>query len=391
MVAVPVGVATPSLVLDLDVVERNIDRMAQAAAAGGFTLRPHAKTHKCPQLAALQLRAGAVGLTVATIGEAEVFADAGFDDLFIAYPLWLDGDRVGRLRRLAERARVAVGVDSVAAGQRLAEVMAPVDLALLAGATGAIGRAPAAGRDRSAVRPVEATIIEVMIEVDSGHRRSGVSPADAPGLAVALAGLGLRVRGLFTFPGHSYDPGAADRAAREEEDALARAAAAVRAAGVPVTVLSGGSTPSAAHVRSGGPVGELRPGVYVFNDAQQLALGSCTEAQIALAAATTVVSAPASDRFVLDAGSKALGADRPAWTPGFGHLPHWPGALVSSLSEHHAVVTVPPGTELPRIGSTTLVVPNHVCSAVNLADELVVTRGGAVIDRWPVAARGAHR
>lgn len=357
ILSVPVGVSTPALVIDLDVVEDNIDRMARVAAVGEFAVRPHAKTHKIPQLADLQRAAGATGLTAATISEAEIFADAGFDDLFIAYPLWLDLDRTDRLRRLADRARIAVGVDSVPAARRLGEANLPVD---------------------------------VMIEVDSGHHRSGVAPGGAVGPALAAAEAGLWVRGLFTFPGHAYHPDARLRAARDEETALAVAADALRAVGLHPTVLSGGSTPSVAYSRPG-TVTELRPGVYVFNDAQQLALGSCTTDQIALAAATTVVSAPTPGRFVLDAGSKVLGADRPAWTPGFGFLPEFPEAVVTSLSEHHAVVAAPPGCPVPRIGETTLIVPNHVCSAVNLADHLVVTRSGKTVTHWPVSARGANR
>nr|WP_198946354.1 alanine racemase [Pseudofrankia asymbiotica] len=353
---VPDGISTPALVVDLDVVDDNISRLAAAAAAGGFAVRPHAKTHKSPRLADLQRRAGAVGLTVATIGEAETFAAAGFDDLFIAYPVWADAARAERLRRLADRALVAVGVDSVPAARRLGAVSAPV---------------------------------EVMIEVDSGHHRSGVAPGAAAEVALAAADAGLRVRGVFTFPGHAYHPDARSQAARDEETALAVAARTVAAAGLTITVLSGGSTPSLAYSRPG-TVTELRPGVYVLNDAQQLALGSCTADQIALAAATTVVSAPAPDRFVLDAGSKILGADRPAWAPGFGHLPEFPDATVTSLSEHHAVVTVAPGGRVPPIGSTTLLVPNHVCAAVNLVDHLVVTRGGVVAGHWPVTARGAN-
>ncbi|WP_397313112.1 MULTISPECIES: alanine racemase [Parafrankia] len=353
----PAGISTPALVVDLDTVEDNIARMARIATERGFEVRPHIKTHKTPQLAALQRASGASGLTVATIGEAEAFADAAFDDLFIAYPLWLDQARSNRLRRLADRAQVTVGVDSVPAARRLGAANLPV---------------------------------EVMIEVDSGHHRSGVAPGDAVGPALAAVEAGLRLRGLFTFPGHAYHPGARIRAARDEATALATAADALRAAGLHPTVLSGGSTPTAAYTRPG-TVTELRPGVYVFNDAQQLALGACSPDQIGLAAATTVVSAPEPGRFVLDAGSKVLGADRPPWAPGFGFLPAFPEAVVTALSEHHAVVTAPPGHPIPTIGETTFIVPNHVCSAVNLADSLVVTRGGTVVDHWPVSARGANR
>ncbi|MHB1584336.1 MAG: type III PLP-dependent enzyme domain-containing protein, partial [Acidimicrobiales bacterium] len=180
--------------------------------------------------------------------------------------------------------------------------------------------------------------------------------------------------------------------AADEATALRQAVAAVRHAGLPCPVASGGSTPTAA-LADDGVVTELRPGVYAFNDAQQLRLGSCRPEDVALVVLATVVSVPAVDRFVLDAGSKALGADRPVWMGGYGLVPSRPGAVVEQLSEHHAVVALersaPAGP--PAVGSRVAVVPNHVCAAVNLADELVVVDGGAVVDRWSLAPRSANR
>jgi D-serine deaminase-like pyridoxal phosphate-dependent protein len=349
---------TPALVVDLDTLDRNIARMAETARAGGFALRPHAKTHKCLQIAEKQLAAGAVGLTVATIGEAEVFAAAGVTDLFIAYPLWLDE---GKQRRLAAGAHVQVGVDSIESARRIA-------------GTGA----------------------SVLIEIDSGHHRTGVRPADAGQLALAVSELGLTVDGVFTFPGHgtahAANATATDvrmQAAREQETALAEAAASLREAGIEPTIVSGGSTPTAA-LRQDGQINELRPGVYVFNDAMQVALGSCGVEDVALAAAATVVSVPAADRFVLDAGSKVLGADPNAWSPGYGLVPAYPGSKVVQLSEHHAVVQLPEGATAPRHGDRVAIIPNHVCNAVNLAAELVIVRDGKHVDSWLVAARGEN-
>ncbi|WP_051941108.1 alanine racemase [Phaeacidiphilus oryzae] len=363
----PQGVATPALVVDADVLDRNIARMARAAAEGGCALRPHAKTHKCPEIARRQLDAGAVGLTVATIGEAEVFARSGVaEDLFIAYPLWLDESKAARLRALAgEVAELRVGAESVEGARRLG--------AALRGAGGPGGN------------------VRVMVEVDSGHHRTGVAdPAAARAVAEAAAEAGLEVAGVFTFPGHGYghDPRARGRAARDEERALGEAAEALREAGFADPVRSGGSTPTAGLWRPG-VVDELRPGVYVFNDAGQLGLGSCGPADVALYALATVVSAPGGGRFVLDAGSKVLGADLSPWAPGHGCLPAFPGAVVSALSEHHATVTLAEGQAAPGIGTRVAVLPNHVCNAVNLVDRLVVVQQGKVVDRWPVAARGA--
>jgi D-serine deaminase-like pyridoxal phosphate-dependent protein len=349
----PDGLPTPALLVDLDRLEANVAGMAARAAEAGFTLRPHAKTHKCLQIGQRQLAAGAVGLTVATLAEAEVFA-AICADLFIAYPLWADAQRGAALRALRDRVALSVGVDSPEGAENLA-------------------RRAGAGLD-------------VLIEIDSGHHRTGVLPERAGEVAAAAARAGLAVRGVFTFPGHSYAPGAGAPAAHDEARALASAAAALHAMGIDALIRSGGSTPSIDHT-AGGTVTEARPGVYVFGDAQQLELGAIGPDRVALVAVGTVVHR-GPDKVVLDAGSKVLGADRPAWASGFGYLPDHPEAAVVALSEHHATLRWP--GELPELGSPVAVVPNHVCNAVNLADELVITRAGRVLEAWPVAARGAN-
>ncbi len=348
--------ATPCLLVDGDRLDANIEAMAATADRLGVALRPHAKTHKCPEIARRQVAAGAAGLTVATVSEAEVFAAAGFDDLFIAYPLWVDPGKGGRLRRLRELASLTLGVDSAEGARTLA--------AQLPGA-------------------------RVLVEVDSGHHRSGVPPERAGEVADAATHAGLEVPGVFTFPGHSYAPDAPRPSALAEAEALAAAAASLRERGIDPAVLSGGATPSAGHVPPGSMT-EMRPGVYVFGDAQQWELGSTTPDRIALTCLATVVS-HAGGNVVLDSGSKVLGADRAPWATGYGRLLDHPDARVTLLSEHHAVVTWPHDTERPELGSRLRVVPNHVCNAVNLADALVVVRDGAVEGTWPVAARGANR
>lgn len=335
--------ATPYLRVDVARLTANIE----AAAATGVALRPHVKTHKCVEIARMQLAAGAHGITVATIGEAEVFVEAGLGDVFIAYPLWLDGPAAKRLLALADRARITIGVDS---------------------AEGAANAGRLLGGQVSA-----------LVEVDSGHHRSGTAPERAAEVAQA----GIDVRGVFTFPGHSYTPGGGRAsAARDEARALAAAAESLRAAGIEPAVLSGGSTPSLSE-SDVGVLTEARPGVYVFNDAQQWELGTVEPDQISLTARATVVS-HANGHLVLDSGSKILGADRAAYATGFGRLPTYPDARVVQLSEHHAVVDLA-GSPLPSLGSRVDVVPNHVCNAVNLVDVL-----WADGEPWPVAARGRN-
>ena len=228
---------------------------------------------------------------------------------------------------------------------------------------------------------------EVLVEIDSGHHRTGVAPAARARWRAPPSGRSAGRRRLHV-PRARVRPGAAARAAADEADALAAAAESLSRSGIPAPVRSGGSTPTAA-LTTGGTVAELRPGVYVFGDAQQLELGSCEPAALALVAAGTVV-ARSPGRVVLDAGSKVLGADRPAWATGFGRLPGHPDARVTALSEHHATVDWPGPGEPPPRGAVLAVVPNHVCAAVNLADSLTVVRDRLVVDVWPVSARGAN-
>jgi D-serine deaminase-like pyridoxal phosphate-dependent protein len=337
---------TPHLRLDLAILDRNIAAMAALCTGSHLNLRPHAKTHKSLEIAQRQLAAGAVGLTLATIGEAEVFAEA-CEDLFIAYPLWVDAADADRLRAVADRARVLVGCDSVEAARKLA-------------------RLP----------------VEVAVEIDSGHHRSGVQPAQAGELAARISEFGLRVRGVFTFPGHSYSPGTRASAAEDEAAALAVASASLAAALVPARLASGGSTPSASFSRAG-VLNELRPGVYVFGDAQQVELGTIGFDEVALTVVATVVS-HAGGRVVTNAGSKALGADRAPWATGYGRVLDEPEARIIALSEHHSTIEWPGAP--PALGKRVLLVPNHVCNAVNLAEEYQLSDGGT----WPVAARGRN-
>jgi D-serine deaminase-like pyridoxal phosphate-dependent protein len=353
--------STPYLRIDTARLKANVEGTARAAAAAGVALRPHAKTHKCVEIARLQLDAGAVGLTVATLGEAEVFVDHGVQDVLVAYPLWLDDDGARRLVGLAERASLTIGVDSVQAVANTAR------------------RVPG---------------LKVLVELDSGQHRSGVAPDDAGALAAAAAEAGLDVRGAFTFPGHGYSPGGRASAARDEAAALAAAAESFRAHGLEPDVLSGGSTPTLSSTletvsmsSSDGSATEQRPGVYCFGDAQQWELGAMDADDLALACHATVVS-HAGGRVVLDAGSKALGADRASYSTGSGRLLDHPEARLVQLSEHHCVVEWRGGA-LPLLGSRLRVVPNHVCVAVNLADVLWADLDGR-LEPWSVAARGRN-
>jgi D-serine deaminase-like pyridoxal phosphate-dependent protein len=355
----PTGLDTPCVVVDLDRVDANLRRMQAALDARGVALRPHAKTHKSPFFAQRQLAAGAVGITVAVLGEAAVMADAGVPDVFVAYPVWAAGPKADRLRDVASRTRLSVGVDSVEGAAQL-------------------GRALASAADRPAA----------LVELDAGDGRTGTDPDRVVEVARAVLDAGLVLRGVFAHGGHAY--GGPDRvadAADDERRTLAAAVGALHDAGLDVEVVSAGSTPTA--VASGRPpVTEERPGTYVFGDRQQANLGGSDPSSIALAVAATVVSTAVAGHCVLDAGAKALAKDRPAWLDGHGVVPQLPGAVIRAVYDHHAVVALPSDLPPPRVGEVVAVVPNHVCPVVNLTDELTLVRDGAVVERLPVAARG---
>ena len=357
---------TPLVLIDLDRVDANIERMAGLMRDRGVALRPHAKTHKSVEVARRQIAAGAVGMSVATIGEAEVFADAGIHDLFIAYPVLAVGPKAERLRGLAARCRLSVGADSV----------------------DGVGALAAAFRGASAAA-------DVLIEIDSGGRRSGVLPQDAGGLARHAVALGLQVAGVFTHAGQSYaGPEHGVVAADEEVAGLATAAESLRAVGIEPRVVSDGSTPTA--LRSARPpVTEERAGTYVFGDCQQTVLaggvidGDSLDA-VAIVVAATVVSHGTRGGFLVDAGAKILGKDAARFLRGHGAVLGYPHAVLARINDHHGIGEVPTGTPRPAIGDVVWIVPNHACPVVNLVDELTVVQGGRIVDRWRVDARGRN-
>jgi len=354
-------VSTPAVLVDVDVLERNIARMAERARAAGVRLRPHAKTHKLLEVGRLQLAAGAPGLTLAKTSEAEVFADGGFDDIFLAYPV-VGADKGRRLLALAERIRLTVGVDSVDGARTLSGVFA------------------AAGRR-----------LDVRLKIDSGLHRVGVLPEQAMGVARALVDLpGLRLRGVFTFAGHAYGethPDGIAAVGHHEGATLVAVASALRSAGLPADEVSVGSTPTAPHAMTVPGVTECRPGVYAYNDASQVSLGTCSLQDCALTVLATVVSVPAPDRAVLDAGSKTVSSDplRPE-EQGFGWV-LGRRARLARLSEEHGVLAVEEGERF-RVGERVRVLPNHACVVSNLHDRVLAVRGESVEAEWRVAARG---
>ena len=358
--ALPPGLDTPAIVIDLDIVERNARRLAGALAERSIRLRPHAKTHKSVKLARIQLEAGASGITVGNLGEAEVFAEGGIDDIFIAYPIWVEGPKAARLRSLASKPglRLIAGYDSIEGAQRLAAAVAGLD-----------------GR------------LEVVLELDPGNLRTGALPERAGEIASAARAFGLDPIGVFTHGGHAYAPDRAQPAGADEVRSLTIGADALRAEGIAPRVISAGSTPTQL-TAAVAPVNEMRAGTYLIGDRQQCTIGAVPSEGIAIAVAATVVSTSVAGQVVIDAGAKTLTKDVAAYLKGHGALPGYPDAIIDRVSDYHGVLVAPNGGALPALGAVVAVIPNHVCPVIDLRDTFVATRSGTVVGVWPVDARG---
>lgn len=348
------AVDTPAVIVDLDVVEANVRRFQAHCDSHGIRLRPHIKTHKIPEFAALQMKAGAAGINCQKIGEAEVMADAGISDILITFNI-LGAAKLARLRRLAERCSLTVTADSEAVVAGLAEAMA------------------------GASRP-----LDVLVECDTGAGRCGVqSPEAALGLARHVAAAAtLRFRGLMTYPKAG--------AARQAVDWLARAKALCEEAALPCPVVSSGGTPDMWSAGTFGTVTEYRVGTYIYNDRSLLARKVCTVENCALHVLATVVSRPTAGRAIVDSGSKALTSDL-LGLDGHGFIPALPQASIYALSEEHGFVDLKNGASQPQVGDKVRIIPNHACVVSNLVDRVYAIRDGKVVDILRVQARGCSQ
>jgi len=344
---------TPAVVIDLDVVERNIARVQALCDKAGVANRPHIKTHKSPVIAGWQRDAGARGITCQKVGEAEVMVDGGLDDILIAYNI-LGEQKLGRLGALAARAKVTVAADN------------PVTVAGLPAA------AAIAGRD-----------LDVVVECDTGRKRAGVV---TPGEAVALA-RDIAARPGLSFAGFLFYPPENGMAASQAF--LDAATAGVRDAGLPAPrIVSTGGTPNVADLGVLRGATEHRPGTYVFNDRMMLAWGAARLEDCALSVYATVVSRAEAGRGVLDSGSKTLTADTGGGLDGYGLILEHPEARIASFSEEHGILDLSACPSPPAIGDVVRIIPNHVCVVVNMVDRLITVRGGEIVGELAVAARG---
>jgi D-serine deaminase-like pyridoxal phosphate-dependent protein len=342
---------TPAVVVDLDRVERNIARLQAACDAAGVANWPHIKTHKSPVLAKMQREAGAKGITCQKLGEAEVMADAGLDDILISYNM-LGEEKLGRLAALMRRATIVVAADN------------PVTVA---------------GLPRAAAM-AERTL-DVIVECDTGYKRAGV---EMPGEAIALA-KDIASRPGLAFSGFLMYPPVT--AAAETQSFLDEALAGVRAAGLEPRIVSSGGTPNLRNLGKLEGATEHRAGTYIFNDRMMLKAGIATIDDVALHVVSTVVSRAAPERGILDAGSKTLTWDS-GGLDGYGLILEHPQAKIARFSEEHGFLDLTACNDRPGVGEVVRIVPNHVCVVVNMVDRLVGTRGEEIVGEIPVAARG---
>ena len=361
---------TPYLLIDGSKMQQNIDKMAAIAARNGVALRPHVKTHKIPTIAWAQVEAGAAGITVAKISEAEVMADAGLEDIFVAYPLVTDA-KIRRAIRLTRRLKnLTIGVDSLEGARRL-----------------------------SAAATVESRVLDVRLEVDTGLRRTGVPYEEAVGLAREIDVLeGIDLTGIYTYRGAvlSGSPTLDLEAAGVEEGRLmASLAERIREKGIELESVSLGSTPTAEYAAEVDGVTEIRPGTYVFYDRMQARLGACSLDECAAMVVATVVSRPSGDLAVIDGGSKTFATDVPPGTKplgleGFGHVLEYHDAGLERLTEEHGMLAVTADHDL-KVGDSLHVIPNHICSTVNLHGSVYVVDEDGAVEELRVSARGKVR
>ena len=343
---------TPCLLIDLDVLASNITRMAALATRSRVRLRPHAKTHKSLRIARMQLDAGATGICVATVGEAEVMRAGGIEDILLAYNI-LGEAKLTRLLPLVADGGITLTADSVDVAEGYSRL------------------ATSAGRT-----------LPVLLEIDSGMRRTGIPADEAGDVGSKIAALpGLELTGILTHAGHAHDVTAQpeiEAVARDEARAMQQAVEDLSRRGVDVQVVSAGSTITAPYLTADDGITEIRPGTYVFNDLRTLEMYACTPDQIAAAILATVVST-SQDHLVLDAGNKTLTMTS---TPqhGLGKIRGHPRSSFLRLSEEHGVASVGDTDAQLHVGDRVEVLPIHICVCVDLQQEAYGISQGSITE-----------
>lgn len=355
---------TPFVALDLDVLERNIEKIGQLAKDANVKLRPHIKTHKSPEVAKKQIAAGAAGITAATLGEAEVMDAAGIQDILIAYPL-VGKKKLERFSELFKRNSLIVSLDDIVVAEGLNEV----------------------GRGHQKKVPI-------YVDVDAGLRRMGRSPEESVPSIMEISKLPfIEIKGLMSHTGHAGRQQTSEgmkRVAIEEATILHDVQQKCERLGLKIPEISVGATSTARFIKEIPYATEMRPGMYVYNDWGTVLNGAAQEADCAATVIATVVARPSKDRLIIDAGSKTLSSDPSRKGKGFGRVKGHDELTIQVLSEEHGAVEIEGETDL-KIGDVIEVIPNHICPVINLADELFAFREGEFVKAMPVSARGKNR
>jgi D-serine deaminase-like pyridoxal phosphate-dependent protein len=355
-------IETPAMVVDLNVMERNLQRVADYTSSHGLRLRPHTKTHKSIAMAKRQLALGAAGLTVAKVGEAEVMLGASPADLLVAYPV-VGRSKLERLAQVAQKTRVTVSLDNLVSARQLS------DTATAAGVT-----------------------FGVLTEMDAGLGRVGVSPGTLLELAQCVAKMpGLEFEGIAFYAGQIAHRGEPDqRALTQLGDVLESVLADFKKAGLQVKIVSGGSTPTLFQSHEVRGLTEIRPGTYVFNDLNTVRVGGCAAEDCAARILATVVSTSRPGQMIIDGGSKTFSSDRPSAGDDvtFGEIVEAPGARFHKMNEEHGYVDISKAEGKFSVGDRVHVTPNHVCVAMNLHERVYGLRGDQVEEVWTIDGHG---
>lgn len=354
---------TPAVVVDLDIVQRNIRQLLVGARANGLAHRPHIKTHRCSELAAMQVAAGCDGITVAKLGEAEAMVEAGIDNIFVAYSV-IGSDKVARLLALARRCSVLrTAVNSQVGAEALSHAFAEAGMTL-----------------------------EVLIEIDGGLNRGGVKPG-APALAFArqIRDLpGLHIAGLMYYGGLVYDAHnrqEIEAYAQQGRQQILDTAALLQAEGFSMTVLSAGSSFTGKTPQALRGLTEIRSGHYIFNDCGQLDVGLAGPEDCALRVVATIVCKPDDHTVIADVGTKSLTSDTCHHRPGYGYIVEYPDIEIYALNEEHAFLRAA-GENPLQIGDKIQIIPNHACVVTNLVEEVYGFSGGKLDHMLRIDARG---
>ncbi len=355
---------TPFIAVDLDRLESNIHRVAELAHEAKVKLRPHTKTHKSPYIAHLQLQAGAQGITTAKLGEAEVMADAGVEDILVAYPI-IGRAKLERFSKLLQRINLTVALDDILVAQGINDVGETLKRK-----------------------------INVYIDVDTGLHRMGRNPKSSVDTILKIAKLPyIEVRGLMSHAGHAYTTPHLENIesiAIEDGLLLYEVQSMMERHGVCIPEISVGATATARFIKRVPHVTEMRPGMYVFNDRTVIGSGAASMNDCAAVVVATIVSRPEKNRMIIDAGSKTLSNDAYGRGEGYGVIIDHPELLIKKLSEEHGTIDVIGDCEL-CIGDTIQIIPNHICPVINLTDRVFGFRRGKVEQIIEVLGRGKNR